>query len=196
MKIINYKNFDSSNLSLTLPYKNERGNHCIDFKYNNQEFFLQTPEINIEITEEERDSLYFYFNTLTKGLFYKILQDIEDNVVSSLKNNSMDFFGKRFSENKFKKSIQKFYCLDNTTFRSISIKLDKDLKVYNSENKLTDLQNNSFKGVSILSLKGLEFISKEEIQFNLSVKFLKVSFYKTSSCLLDEEQVKDEEPFF
>lgn len=185
----NYKHIDvSASLKIEKPHK-------INGVYQSNTLFkVQTPEVTIDL-----DNNSISFRMIKKGKFVTLLEELENNIVSILYNNSTDFFnGKTFTLNKIRESLEKLFKLDNEGIVTLNnVTIPSDVKVYDHFNELLTVSKGTGKvtGVCILQLNSIKFIkSVINVGFTLTHLKLSVEKKKFTECILeDEETYKKEE---
>ncbi len=177
----NYKNLDIiSSLKISKPQK-------VSGSYqSNTSFKVQTPEVTVDL-----DNKTISFRMIKKGKFVTLLEELENKIVSTIYNNSTDFFnGKTFPENRIRNSLQKLFTLDNEGIVTLNnITIPDNLKVYDHFNEVVPSgTNGKVSGVCILQLDTIKFV-KTSINVGFTLTHLKLSVEKKKlrECILDDE---------
>lgn len=183
----NYKNLDvSASLKISKP-KKVNGIYQSDTSFK-----VQTPELTVDL---EASSITF--RMIKKGKFVTLLEELENKIVSTIYNNSTDFFnGKTFTENKIRDSLEKLFTLDNEGLVTLNnVTIPSNLKVYDHFNELLPQGQSIGKvaGVCILQVGSVQFV-KSSIKVNITLTHLKLSVEKKklTECILDDVEESPE----
>lgn len=193
--IIYYKNFDVKNLEISKPIRQSNGKYTSSITYNGNKCSIQSPEIHL-------DNENLSFSMVNKGIFFTILEDINNKVVDTLYQKSADFFGgRKFSEERIVNSLNKTIEVEDTgrvVFKNISF--SKNMNVYDRFKTKISLPSEPFQGSCIICIDHLEFSGKNIIIRSIvkSVRVLSFLKKKNKSCMFDEpiDNLEQTEDFF
>lgn len=100
VSVIKYKNIDPKAFSVSCPVK--KGNqHASKITYaSKSDTLFQTPDLEVISPDT------FRFKIVNNGLFFTLLEDIQEQIAKVLFDNSAEYFnGKSFSKERIEKSV-------------------------------------------------------------------------------------------
>ena len=191
VSVLKYKNVNTEYITVSVPEKTS-GNYTSSILYQNNEFLIQTPEL--EITSEHGAR----FKMVNKGQFFTLLEDLEETLVKSLTKNSSAFFkGKVFSEARIKKSLQSLSDVRDDGYVYLNnLNFEENVTYIDFFKEKVSRPVFPYTGVCMLSIPELVFV-KTEFKARTHIKSVKVSLKKDKTrfkeCFLGELSDVEEE---
>ena len=192
--ILKYKNIDVKNISVTTPEK-INGNYTSKILYQEQQFLIQTPELEIISDKKAR------FKMVNKGQFFTLLEDLEETLVENLTKNSVAFFkGKTFSEKRIRNSLRKLSEMGEDGYIYINnFSIEETASYIDFFKEKIDPPVFPYSADCMLSISDLIF-GKLIFRINATIKNVKVSLKKDKKrfdeCFLGENSEIEEDPVY
>jgi hypothetical protein len=187
---IKYKNIDTSLLEVKMPKKSEKGNYISKLLYEDKNFYIQTPVLQILSNKKAR---IVNLDSEQKEKFYKVMTELTHNIKKQILEKSKEFFnGKIFSETRINNSFENFiYNDDNSVF--LEFNLDDDVKYVDFLNSnIPEYTEYPFLASCMLSINSVNY-NKTKIIPDIKVKGFKISEKNlkediNDNCILDFEE--------
>jgi hypothetical protein len=188
VSVIKYKNIDPKEFSVEPPVK--KGNqHASKITYSSQrDVLVQTPDLEAISPDT------FRFKIVNNGLFFTILEDIQEQIAKVLFDNSAEYFnGKSFSKERIEKSIVDLVEVRDDGFAYVNgITLDSEAKFIDFlEDSVATPQDYPYSGRFMIKFSHVLY-DKTTFQVKIQAKSCKLSLKKDTSSNVKEYLFDDE----
>jgi hypothetical protein len=189
VSVIKYKSIDPKEFSVDFPVK--KGNqHASKITYSSQrDVLVQTPDLEVISPDT------FRFKIVNNGLFFTILEEIQQQIAKVLFDNSAEYFnGKRFSKERIEKSIVELTEVRDDGFAYIKgISLDQDSKFIDFlGDSVAAPQDYPYNGRFMIKFSHVLY-DKLTFQVKIQAKSCKLALKKDSSSNVKEYLFDDDE---
>ena len=207
IKVYNYRDIDFNTINFEKPKKVKGGGYMslISYGTNKNRFVIQSPKLHTNTGILNNNIRSYIELLLDKGHwpFYQFINELDNNILSVVNNNSLDWFGQTFPmdvldelfQSNIKMSGKKN--IPKVKFKIQKSKGDLNCNIYNNKNEL-QLENYVQVGnkvVCILELLGIKFLKQ---QLYLEWKVLQVKVYDNNkdnidNCIVDNNLISENE---